>query len=126
MPKFVTKTVESINAREPVHQLVIDGTGVLDTYETSLVGTTYQSEFNTMQKYIEYAANGNSLPKTKMRKYKGAKDSVTEYEFKSKHLRVWAIQQPGKKLIVFGGFKNSQPADEVSFRALKKQYLESL
>lgn len=41
-----------------------------------------------MLTYMEYDANGNSLPVTKLRKYGGNNDGVTEYEFKSKHLRV--------------------------------------
>jgi hypothetical protein len=126
MPKFETERVEAINSRELVEQLIIDGVKVLDAYKKSLTGTTYLGEYKTMLTYIEYAANGNGLPDTKLRKYGGKHDGVTEYEFKSKHLRVWAIQQPNKKLILFGGFKNNQAADEESFWALKKQYLQFL
>jgi len=126
MHKFGTETISSIKAREPVEQLIVDDERVLNTYKKNLKGTTYFSEYNTMLKYIEHAANGNSLPNTKMRKYGGSNDGTTEYEFKSKHLRVWAIQLPNKKLIIFGGFKNSQDDDEISFRSFKKQYLESL
>ncbi|RYD83144.1 MAG: hypothetical protein EOP53_01705 [Sphingobacteriales bacterium] len=126
MPKFATETVSLIKARENVEQLIIDGRKVLDEYMASLKGTTYESELGNIIKYIEHASNGNSLPKTKMRKYQGNKDGVTEYEYKSKHLRVWAIQQPNKKIIIFGGFKNNQAKDESSFRNLKKQFLESL
>lgn len=126
MPKFESEKIKAINAREIVDQLKVDDTLVLDAYEKSLVGTTYNGEYLTLLKYIEHAANGNSLPNTKMRKYGGNKDGVTEYEFKSKHLRVWAIQQPHKKIVVLGGFKNSQANDESAFWALKKQFLESL
>lgn len=126
MPKFATENISLINAREVVEQLIKDGIKVLDQFREDLNDTTYLSEFNTMIKYIEHAADGNSLPVTKMRKYSGSKDGTTEYEFKSKHLRLWAIQQPNKKIIIFCGFKNSQPKDEKSFWALKKQYLKSL
>ena len=125
MPKFATEIIPLIKAKENVEQLVIDGLKVLDKYKDTLIGTTYMSEFDSMIKYIEYAANGNSLPEKKMRKYGGSKDGVAEYEFKSKHLRIWAIQQPNKKILIFGGFKNSQKADENSFWALKKQFLQS-
>jgi hypothetical protein len=99
MPKFATESIPLIKARENVEQLVIDGVKVWDEYKKSLTGTTYLSEYDSMIRYIEYAANGNSLPNIKMRKYGGNKDGVTEYEFKSKHLRVWAIQQPNKKIV---------------------------
>lgn len=126
MSKFATENIPLIKARENVEQLVINGVRVLDAYRNDLTGTTYISEYESMIRYIEHAANGNSLPENKMRKYGGNNDGVSEYEFKSKHLRVWAIQQPGKKIVILGGFKNSQSADERSFRALKKQFLESL
>ena len=53
-------------------------------------------------------------------------NQVKEYEFKSKHLRVYAIQQINGKIIVLGGFKNNQKEDINKFRSLKKQYLDSL
>jgi hypothetical protein len=124
MSKFDTKLVEQIKAREVVEQLVIDGIGCLDAYQIELE-KQYQSELRNILKYVEYASNGNGLPDTKLKKY-GNTDGVTEYEFKSDHLRVWAIQQPNKKVIILGGYKNSQPADEKTFRSLKKQFLEFL
>ena len=126
MPKFDTEKIEAINAKELVEQLLINGKRVLDAFEKNLIGTTYQAELVTIYKYVEFAANGNSLPEKKLRKYRGNKDGITEYEFKSKHLRLWAIQRPNKKIIVFGGFKNSQSSDASTFRSLKNQYLESL
>lgn len=126
MPKFATQIVTSIKAREVVEELVVDGKSVLQEYKDEMKGTPYEKELGAMMKYIEKAADGHSLPKEKMRKYKGNKDGVAEYEFKTKHLRLWAIQQPNKKLLIFGGFKNSQGKDEVKFRSRKKQFLESL
>ncbi len=124
MPKFDSAKITAINARELVEELIIDGEGILTTYENKL-SKNYLSEFKNILKYIEYAANGNSLPKTKLRKY-GNSNGTTEYEFKSDHLRVWAIQLPSKKLVVYGGYKNSQDADERIFKAKTKQYLETV
>lgn len=124
MSKFGTKMVDAIKARELVEQLVVDNIGMLDSYENELE-KQYRSELRNILKYVEYASNGNSLPETKMRKYGGA-DGCTEYEFKSDHLRLWAIQHPGKKIIILGGYKCSQLADERRFRALKKQFIASL
>ena len=126
MPKFATIRVEEINAKEVVEQLIIDGKKQLDVFEEVLAGTTYISEYRTILTYIEYLADGNTLPKKKFRHLKGAKDGVTEFEFKSKHLRLYAIQQPGKKLILFMGLKADQDEDIVSFRNLKAQFLLNL
>ncbi|MBK7883913.1 MAG: hypothetical protein IPJ81_08975 [Chitinophagaceae bacterium] len=126
MSKFVTQRVISINAKELVEQLVIDGIKQLDKFEKALKGTTYISEYRTILKYIEHAANGNSLPEKKFKLLKGVKDNIVEYEFKSKHIRVYAIQMPNNKIIIFLGYKNTQASDIISFRSLKKRYLESL
>lgn len=75
---------------------------------------------------MEYAANGNSLPDTKFKDVTPDGTAVKEYEFKSKHLRVYAIKQTNGKIIVLDGFKTNQKADFKRFRSLKEQYLNSL
>lgn len=127
MSKFETKRVEAIHAREEVEQLFIKGIGVLDEFYSSLKGTTYECEFDTMIRYIEHFANGNSVGK-KMKYLKNTKDNIAEYEFISKHLRVYAIQQPGKKIILYSGFKKKADSSDniYAFRLVKKDYLEFL
>lgn len=51
-----------------------------------------------------------------------------EYEFISKHLRIYAIQQPGRKLIVFGGKKkDADSSDNIKkFRLVKSKYIDFL
>ena len=86
----------------------------------------YKSELGSIYYRMEAVANLQLLPKDKFRELKGGKGDVKEYEFKSKHLRVYAIHQKDGKIVVMGGYKNSQDKDIVTFRALKKQYIESL
>lgn len=78
-------------------------------------------------KYVEHFANGHSVgPKVKY--LKGFTLGVKEFEFITKHLRLYVIQQPGKKLIIFGGIKQkADSSDNIAiFRNLKKAYLESI
>lgn len=79
-----------------------------------------------MLTYVEYAANGNPLPNTKFRDVTPKGGIVKEYEFKSKHLRLYAIKKDNGKIIVLGGLKTTQDADFKRFRSLKSQYLNSL
>jgi hypothetical protein len=124
---FVTKKVESINAREAVYEICASEDSILWLFESKLKGTTYISEFKTILKYIEYAANGGRLPGTKMKLLKRSKrDNIAEIEFKTKHLRIYAIQLPNMKIILLCGFKNSQKEDIKYFRSLKNQFLESI
>lgn len=127
MSKFVTKIVEEIKAREVVEQLFINGIGQLDLFENNLKGTTYICEFISLLAFIQHFANGGN-PGKKVKYLKGVQDGVTEYEFISKHLRIYAIQQPGKKIILFGGTKKAaDSSDNISvFRSIKVQFINSL
>lgn len=127
MAKFATRKIEIIKAREEVEELLIDNQGQLDKFEKSLKGTMFQSEFETLIRYIEHHANGNSIGKKLVILKKPSKGGM-EYEHKSKHLRIYAIQEPDKKLIIFGGVKHdANSLDNIEpFRALKKRYAEQI
>ena len=53
-------------------------------------------------------------------------DGIREYEFKSKHLRVYAFAKPDGKTVVTGGKKNTQRKDIKRLRELKKQFIKYL
>ena len=126
MSKFVTKLIEEIKAKEVVEQLFIQNIGQLDALELQLVGTTYKGEFIGLITFIQHIANGGT-PGKKLKYLKGNK-GATELEFISKHLRIYAIQLPNKKLIIYGGFKKaSDSSDNIAvFRRIKLEYLQSL
>jgi hypothetical protein len=126
MTKFECEIVEAIKAKEVVEQLLIDGIAQLDLLEASLDGTTYGGEFESLLAFIQHFANGGN-PGKKVKYLKG-NDGATEYEFISKHLRIYAIQQPNKKLIIYGGFKKAaDSSDNIEvFRRIKRNYLNSL
>lgn len=107
MSKFVTEKVDVIRASQNVEQLFIDGIGQLDSFEERLKGTVNIKEYPQLLKYVEHFANGHSVgPKVKY--LKDFTLGVKEFEFITKHLRLYVIQQPGKKLIIFGGIKQKQ------------------
>lgn len=115
--------VEAIKAREVVEQLCIYGVGQLDLLEEKIVGTTYGGEFKSLISFIQHFANGGN-PGRKLKYLRGS-DGTTEFEFISKHLRIYAIQRPGRKLIIFGGLKKAaDSSDNIGvFRTIKKEYL---
>ena len=126
MTKFTIERINAISCHQEFDQLVIAGTGQLDIFEKGLNNTTYQSEFKTLLAYMEYLGNNGSLPKTKFRDVTPKGEKVKEYEFKSKHLRIYAIQKTNGKIIILGGYKINQDKDFSRFRSLKKQLLASL
>ena len=128
MSTFALRKVEAVKAKQELDELVIDGVGQLEAFEQELRDkhNRYLTELEMLFAYIQYAANGQSLSETKFRDITPVGESVKEYEFKSKHLRVYAIKKPNGKIIVLGGLKTTQKADFKRFRSLKAQYLNSL
>ncbi|MBK7965960.1 MAG: hypothetical protein IPK10_12215 [Bacteroidetes bacterium] len=124
MPKFAVRDIEGIQSKERGLELIIDGIGQLSEFESELE-ECYKSEFAKILGFIESSLDRKLLPATKFKILK-SKDNCKEYEFKTKHLRVYAIKTIDGKLICFCGFKNSQSRDINKFRAIKKRYLESL
>ena len=128
MSTFTLRKVEVVKAKQELDELVIDGIGQLEVFEQLIAETDkrFLTEFRTLLSYMEYAANGNSLPDTKFKDVTPAGTVHKEYEFKSKHLRIYTIKQANGRIIVLGGFKTTQKADFKRFRSLKEQYLNSL
>ena len=105
MAIFALKKVEAIKAKQEIDELVVDGVGQLEAFEREIKEKhdRYQTEFEMLYVYIDYIANGKSLNETKFRDITPHGETVKEYEFKSKHLRMYAIKKPNGKIIVLGG-----------------------
>lgn len=125
MVKYTLVRMEQIRGQQVFDKLVVDGVAPFDSFINELE-ESFRSEVKSMYAYMDAVANLQSLPKTKFHPYSDGKDGVREYEFKTKHLRVYAIEQKGGKIIVLGGKKANQVKDQVEFRRLKKGYIESL
>lgn len=126
MPIFELENIEAIRGCQQFDKLKVDGECPIDNFVDNLE-ERYETEMDMIYAYMDMVANNQSLPYTKFHTLdKGCSDGCREYEFKTKHLRVYAISQTGGKIIILGGYKNSQKRDIVSFRALKKQYIDSI
>lgn len=126
-PKFDLVKINAVKAKQHIfYELSVNGIQPLQAFEIALKGSTYEGEYNSILTYMDYCSNGQFPPVSKMKEITPKKEVVKEYEFKSKHLRIYAIQQPGSKIVILCGFKNSQDNDISKFRSLKKQYLDSL
>mgnify|MGYP000881667931 FL=1 len=105
---------------------LVDGICLIDEFENEIrQKKQYISELTTIFSYMDLFANGKSLPQTKFREIKGIKSAVKRYEFKSKHLRVYVFNIPGGKMVVMGGYKNTQEADIRSLHSIVDEYLSS-
>lgn len=127
MPKFETKIIEEIKAKEIVEELYIDGVGQIELFENQLSGTTYKSELEDLLIFIQHFANGGT-PGRKVKYLKNPTIGGTEFEFISKHIRLYAIQRPGKKIVLFGGTKKATDSSDniKAFRLIKEKFIAFL
>ena len=125
-PIFGARKIDAVKGRIPVRQLSINGIGQLDAFEADLKDTTYLPEYRTLLTYINFYAENGMLPPNKMKDITPGRATMKEYEFRTKHLRVYAIHGKEGKLILLCGYKNTQEKDIRKFRSLKERYFESL
>lgn len=123
MPTFALDTLEQVKGKQIFYKLIVDGECPFDEFVDGLE-KQYESEMDGIFNWMNRVANNNSVPKEKFHPYDDGKKGIREYEFKSKHLRVYAIEYPNGKIIISGGTKTTQQKDAQYFRKLKDQYEE--
>ena len=126
MSKFALQRIESITGFQTLDKLIVDDHCQFDEFEQAISNNNkYKSELASIYNYMEQVANGNSVPEKKFKDITPESETIKEYEFKSKSLRVYAIKKENGKIIVFGGYKNKQKKEIKKFRSIKKRYLEN-
>lgn len=126
MRTFATENMEEVKgSRQTFEKLSVNGICLLDMFEEEIKrNPQYFSEYKTILTYMNFVANGDTLPEPKFRIIKGGEGRVKEYEFKSKHLRVYACSQTGGKVIVMGGYKTDQKSDIRQLHGLVKEFID--
>ncbi len=125
MSIYSLERIEQVRGIQVFEKLVVNGIAPFDRFVENLENV-YRSELMTLYKYMEVVANLQPLPANKFHPYDDGKDGYREFEFKTKHLRVYVIAKPGGKIVVLGGTKANQAKDQVEFRRLKRGYINSL
>lgn len=125
MSNFALSNINAVFGKQKFYQLKIDGVNVLDSFENELE-SAYKTEFERILSWMNHVANLKPAPQKKFRDITPESEIIKEFEFKSRHLRIYAIKDKNSKIVVFCGFKNSQTRDIRKFRNLKAQYLKSI
>lgn len=130
MTIFALEKIKEIKGEFKFYSLIKNGRS---QYEETLKQLkkegNYESELNTLQTRIQAFAEGQRLPETKLKKLKGNKDGIPEYELKTKHLRLYMFNSlvlENSKIIVFLGKKTTQIKDIRKFRNIKAEYIGQL
>jgi hypothetical protein len=125
MPTFALQVIDAIKGNQKFDKLIIDDVCLLDNFENS-IGKRYHNELSIIYRYMQVIADCQTLPAKHFKDITPRGESIKEYEFKSKHLRVYAIHQPQGKIVILAGFKTNQFFDIRKLRSIKKSYLLSL
>lgn len=128
MPRFSLEELKLVQGKQAFFKLFKDEVCEFDAFCNNIEKEgRYFSELKTAFAYMEMVANLKMLPKEKIRDLTPQNDTVKEYELKTKHLRIYFIHQKQKgKIIILGGYKNTQSKDIEKFRAIKMQFLKNL
>jgi putative component of toxin-antitoxin plasmid stabilization module len=124
---FALKSIEGIVSKQQVDMLVENEVCYFEEFETELKTRKNQKFINELGHVftiVERLANCESLPQKKFKDITPRKETVREYEIKTKNLRVYLIKKTNGKIIVLAGFKNRQKGDIRKFRNIKSRYLE--
>jgi transcriptional regulator with XRE-family HTH domain/putative component of toxin-antitoxin plasmid stabilization module len=126
MNKFALKYIEEIVGRLKIFKLVVNNHCEYDEFEKQIIGeASFSSELVTIQARLQDVAECSLLPKEKFRDITPKKETVKEYEIKTRHLRVYLFhEEKTGRVIVCGGKKGSQQSDIKHFRRIKKEYLK--
>ena len=125
MPIFALRKIEAIKGKQEFDKLIVDDKCPFDEFEKNLEAQ-YKSELAGIYHYMQDVADLKAVAREKYHFYDEGKNGVREFEFKSKHLRVYGITKPNGKIVITGGTKANQKDDEGEFRRLKRLYLASL
>ena len=125
MYKFALENIEAVKGKQRFDKLIVNDDCPFDRFEEELEDR-YRSELYSIYAIMNEVANLRSVPYTKFHFYDDSKGLYREFEFKTKHLRVYGTTVSGGKVIITGGTKAKQKDDETKFRRLKNLYIESL
>jgi putative component of toxin-antitoxin plasmid stabilization module len=127
MPNFVLHQIEEITGRIKIFKLGVDGIVAYNAFETEIKKDgTFDKELNNVQAILEQYAQNKSLPPTKFKELRGCRDAYTEYEIKTRNLRVYLFKEEKTgSIILWGGKKNTQIKDISTFRKIKGAYIEN-
>jgi len=100
MKEYSLNKIEEIDGKQVFYKLEIEGVCQFDEYVKEITKDgQYVEEYTSLIAIMEDVANNNLLPKTRFRDITiSKKEKIKEYEFKTKHLRVYAIKNEAGNL----------------------------
>lgn len=108
---YLTRLDDVENPKFQFYLLFCNGKNFFEEFANSLIQKSDKDELDSIRALMDKVDN-NNLPASKFKHIKGGKkDRKDVYEFKSKHLRVYAIKKEPDMYILLGGYKKGQESD---------------
>lgn len=126
MANFALREITTIcGVYYKTYQLVVNGVGAYDEFLKEFNNPQYESEIFRFIRLLESCNNGQRTPPSFYKDVTPKGERTKEYEYRTKNLRIYAIQGDDGRIIIIGGQKNNQEKDFRRFRSLKQQYLDT-
>lgn len=127
MSKFALKEYNNVTGKIKFFKLIEDKICYWDDFCREIQkDANLEDQLIAVVSRMNDISNLRTLPKQKFKDITPNKETIKEYEIKTKDLRVYYIKDGSGNLVIIGGKKNSQPEDIKRFRAIKKAYLNSI
>ncbi len=122
MHNFALNEIKEISGKIKFFKLFINSVCQFEEFlEQCNKDGNLKSEIIQLQSRMQQVSDLKQLPINKHRDITPKNESVKEYEFKSKHLRIYTIHdKKNGRIIVLAGKKTTQKLDIKKFRAIKK------
>ena len=122
--RYEFKKIDSIVGKKAsFYYLIIDGKNKFAKFYNKYKDN-FESEFDSIQTYMQLISEGMPLPDTKFRQVKGKKLDCL-YEFKKKKIRVYCIKVEPDFFIAFAGFKDDEKIDYDTLRKIARDFISS-
>jgi hypothetical protein len=126
MSKFVLDEINNVNGTIRFYKLIEDGICYWNEFCLALQAEgTYYDQVFSITSQMNDKANLKTLPNTKHKSFNTKVKGVNGFEFRTRDLRAYGINDENGNVIIFAGKKANQGKDEIRFRSIVKRYIES-
>lgn len=121
MYNFAVVSMKEIKGIKPTFEkLCVNGVCLLDEFVTEIKDQKQlYSEYLNLLTYMQLMAEGKRLPEAK---FKMINSKYREFEFRSKHLRIYGCLG-NSSLLIMGGFKTNQTQDLSKLEKIVRDFL---
>jgi len=124
MSKFVLEPCNDINGKIVFFKILEDSYCSWNEFCKEIESdATWEDQLDLLKSRMDEVANLKLMPYTKFHKLDPPK--TDEYEVKTANLRAYLLLDSNGYIIMYAGKKTDQPKDLITFRAIKKRYLNA-